>query len=472
MKRSLHLPVSSQLLLLVLSEGMCLYACFIVGVFMAPLYEGAEIYLTYSGGFWQIGLVVATVMAGLYLQDQYGSLRTCRTVIPFFNCLCTALGGAFLLQAVLGYAKLNSLVPRWVMILGGGLSLIVAPTWRKGLYWLVKNSIPERRLIFLGMTPIAAELLKRLADGPTLGTTVVGYIDDEERPEYAVRSPFLGCASDFRRILAEYRPDTVLIAGGGVQLRPKDLLDLRSARVELQEVADAYEKMLQRVPVRDLNPSEILFSPDRTQAWSMLLWQNTYSFGIAVGGLILASPLMVLVAFLIRITSTGPVLFRQTRVGLEGKTFTLFKFRSMWANAERTTGPVWAQKDDPRIMPVGRWLRRTRIDELPQLFNVLRGEMCIVGPRPERPEFVSVLSEKIPCYNQRHVVKPGITADQPPLRRHGGGHDHEARIRSILHSERNASLRCLDHLPHFEGHSFDAGESMIRRSQIICPARI
>jgi exopolysaccharide biosynthesis polyprenyl glycosylphosphotransferase len=118
---------------------------------------------------------------------------------------------------------------------------------------------------------------------------------------------------------------------------------------------------------------------------------------------------MLLVALAVKLTSAGPVLYRQTRVGKNGAPFLLYKFRSMRANAEAQTGAVWASKDDPRTTPVGKFLRRLRLDELPQFFNVLRGEMSLVGPRPERPEFVKTLSEQIPYYRQRHCVKPGIT---------------------------------------------------------------
>jgi lipopolysaccharide/colanic/teichoic acid biosynthesis glycosyltransferase len=118
---------------------------------------------------------------------------------------------------------------------------------------------------------------------------------------------------------------------------------------------------------------------------------------------------MLLTALAVKLSSPGPILYRQPRVGLNGALFVLYKFRSMYAEAEAGTGAVWAAKDDPRITPVGRWLRRLRLDELPQLLNVLRGDMAIVGPRPERPEFVKILTEKIPYYRQRHCVKPGIT---------------------------------------------------------------
>jgi lipopolysaccharide/colanic/teichoic acid biosynthesis glycosyltransferase len=118
---------------------------------------------------------------------------------------------------------------------------------------------------------------------------------------------------------------------------------------------------------------------------------------------------MVLVAIAVKLTSPGPIFHRQVRVGLDGKPFTIYKFRSMYVDAEARTGPVWATKDDPRITPVGKWIRRFRLDELPQLLNVIRSDMALVGPRPERPEFVKSLAEKIPYYNYRHCVRPGIT---------------------------------------------------------------
>jgi len=164
-----------------------------------------------------------------------------------------------------------------------------------------------------------------------------------------------------------------------------------------------------RVSTRDLRPSQLIFSTELGPRQSSMALQTFYSLIISVIGIVVTLPVMLMVALIVRFTSPGPVLFRQRRVGLNGAVFTLYKFRSMRADSEAKTGAVWAKKDDPRVTPVGRWLRKLRLDELPQLFNVLRGEMSIVGPRPERPEFVAVLQEKIPYYRQRHCVKPGIS---------------------------------------------------------------
>ena len=187
------------------------------------------------------------------------------------------------------------------------------------------------------------------------------------------------------------------------------LLDLRFSGIRIEEAAGLYEATFGRITTRRLRPSQLIFSAELgPQRWNMQV-QTVYSFIIAVVGLIVAAPIMLLVALAVRLTSTGPVLFRQKRVGLNGKHFTLYKFRSMRVDAEAGTGAVWAKRNDPRVTRIGGFLRKTRLDELPQLFNVVSGKMAIVGPRPERPEFVSVLAEQIPFYRQRHAVKPGVT---------------------------------------------------------------
>jgi len=189
----------------------------------------------------------------------------------------------------------------------------------------------------------------------------------------------------------------------------QELLDLRFSGVHIEDAGNTYETVFGRVSTRELRPSQLIFSAELGPRSSMVTMQSVYSWVIGVLAAALTLPVMLIVALLVKLSSPGPVLFRQERAGMNGEPFTLYKFRSMYRDAEAHTGAVWAVKDDPRITPVGRWLRRIRLDELPQLFNVIRGEMSIVGPRPERPEFVCVLQEKIPYYRQRLCVKPGVT---------------------------------------------------------------
>jgi sugar transferase (PEP-CTERM system associated) len=221
----------------------------------------------------------------------------------------------------------------------------------------------------------------------------------------------LGVVSSLTEIVAATKPSRIIV--GMFERRNRmpvnDLLELRFAGHIIEEAADVYERVCGRVCLTEIRPSQLIYSGELGPSGNSLFYQNMMNFLVAGIGLVIASPLMLLTALAVKLTSPGPVLYRQVRVGLNGTLFTVFKFRSMRADAEKGTGAVWASKDDPRITPVGKIIRKIRFDELPQIVNVLRGEMSIVGPRPERPEFVKMLSEKIPYYRQRHCIRPGIT---------------------------------------------------------------
>jgi exopolysaccharide biosynthesis polyprenyl glycosylphosphotransferase len=207
------------------------------------------------------------------------------------------------------------------------------------------------------------------------------------------------------------KPDRIIVALSERRCRTplEDLLELRYRGYLVEEVSTTYEAVCGRVCTKELYPSQFIFCAQLGPRSSNLLLQTLFNLSVAVVGILVTWPLMLLSAIAVRLSSPGPILYRQVRVGLEGVPFTLYKFRSMYADAEARTGAVWATKNDPRVTPVGRFLRKHRLDELPQLFNVLRGHMSIVGPRPERPEFVQELCEQIPYYPQRHSVRPGIT---------------------------------------------------------------
>ncbi len=220
-----------------------------------------------------------------------------------------------------------------------------------------------------------------------------------------------------------------------------DLLGLRFSGVRIEEAATAFENIFKRVALEELRPGHLIYSGELGPRPGNVVLQSAYSSLIALLGVIVCAPVMLVVAVVIKLSSRGPVLFRQTRVGWQGALFTLYKFRSMDADAETGTGAVWAAKDDPRVTPVGRWLRRLRLDELPQFFNVLRGEMSLVGPRPERPEFVETLTQRIPFYRQRLCVKPGITGwAQINYRYAGTLEDTSVKLEYDLYYLKNLSL--------------------------------
>jgi sugar transferase (PEP-CTERM system associated) len=221
----------------------------------------------------------------------------------------------------------------------------------------------------------------------------------------------IGTIEDIPSIVRARAVDRVVVslADARGKLPMDKLLDMKLDGVGFDHLASVYEEYTGKIAVENLRPSWLIFSSGfRKSAWQRA---SKRALDIAASAvlLLLASPLMLLVAIASKLTSRGPVLYHQARVGQHGRVFTVHKFRSMHENAETLTGPVWASANDARVTRVGRWLRRTRADELPQLWNVLAGDMSFVGPRPERPEFVQQLTEEIPFYGQRHVARPGLT---------------------------------------------------------------
>lgn len=189
----------------------------------------------------------------------------------------------------------------------------------------------------------------------------------------------------------------------------RDLLWCKLNGVEVIDAQTFYERVTGRLKIEDINPSWFIFSDGFRVTHLMLLQKRILDIFFSLTGLLVVAPFLPLIALAIRLDSKGPVIFAQERVGMGGKVFRTYKFRSMTVDAEKETGAVWAQANDPRVTRLGGFLRKTRIDEIPQLFNVLKGDMSFIGPRPERPEFVEVLTEKIPYYATRHAVKPGLT---------------------------------------------------------------
>lgn len=212
-------------------------------------------------------------------------------------------------------------------------------------------------------------------------------------------------------IVRELGVDRVVVAleDSRGQLPIEELLRCRLAGVRVQQREELYEHITGKIAVEALRPSYLIFNRGFERSAQGSLGKRAIDFALSASGLLVLWPLLAVLAVLVRWTSTGPALFTQERVGAEGRTFTLYKFRSMFVDAESRTGPVWASHDDPRVTRLGRFLRRTRLDELPQLVNVLIGDMSLVGPRPERPVFVDDLSRQIPYFQLRHVVKPGVT---------------------------------------------------------------
>ncbi|MEO8125719.1 MAG: sugar transferase [Bryobacteraceae bacterium] len=410
MIRLFRVFVPTSVVALVLSEVILIFACFIVSTYLV-VESDPQVFLFYDGGLSRIALVVVSVMLGLYFQDLYSDFRI-RSKTLLIQQLCLVIGLVFFSQALLTYVNRDLMMSRWVMIFGCVMLLFLIPVWRMLYVSVVFRAMGAQKLLFLGTNSVALEIAARLIDHPQLGLASLGFIDNSrEKGEELGGGKVLGNISELRDIVLECKPDRIIV---GLSERRQalpvyDLLDLRFLGIRIEEAATTYEAAFGRVSTRELRPSQLIFSAELGPQPRSVAIQALYSKLIGLISFVLLFPLMVLVALAVRLTSKGPVLFRQNRVGLNGDIFTVYKFRSMRTDAEAATGAVWATRDDPRVTPIGKWLRRLRLDELPQMFNVVRGDMSIVGPRPERPEFVRTLSEQIPFYRQRHCVRPGVT---------------------------------------------------------------
>ena len=410
MIRIFKVSIPGSTVVLLLSEALLVFSSYLVAAYVT-LDIPADIYLLDDGGWRSIIFAGIFILFGLHFHDLYENYRI-RSRAVLLQQFSLVLGIAFLLQALLSYGHLRVLVlPTRIMVWGSALVLVLGPVWRILFTRVVWESLGAEKLLFLGVSPAVREIVQRLRDRPELRMTAIGFLDSEDRPKAFEGLPNLGTLSNLADAVAQYRPDRIVV--GMIERRGvlpiEQLLNLRFSRVRIEDSAATYETVFHRVPTRELRPSQLIFSTNLGPHESMVAMQSVYSWVLAVVILAVTLPVMLLVALAVLLSSPGPILYRQTRTGKDGIPFQLYKFRSMRQDAETGTGAVWATKDDPRVTAVGYWLRKLRLDELPQLLNVIRGEMSLVGPRPERPEFVQVLQKEIPYYQQRLCVKPGIT---------------------------------------------------------------
>jgi len=384
MIRLFKVSIPSSAVVLVLSEAALLFSCYLFASWLAidvPLVK----FLFEDGGYWHIAFVMAVIMLGLYFGDLYENYQV-RSRIELIQQFCLALGVAFLLQSLLSYAQWGVLLPKYVMVYGSVLALILCPLWRMFFTALASSSLGARKLLFLGSSPAVREIAFYLREHPEFGLAPIGYLDSSDQIPDMTR---LGAIQQLDEVLAEQHPSRLVV--GLDPLAPESLpverlLELRLGGLEIEEASATYEMVFRRVSTHDLPPSQLIFSNEMSPRAVSVTFQSAYSLALGLAALVVMFPVMATVALMVKFTSGGPVIHRERCAGLNGALFSVLKFRSR-----------------------SKWLHRLRLDELPQLFNVVRGEMAMVGPRPERPEFAAALEEKIPYYRQRLCVKPGIT---------------------------------------------------------------
>ncbi len=381
----------------------------------APVYEPVpgiiSILVSLLTAFW----LVFFLFLGLY-RERYASSRFDELVL----ILKTVTMGILVLFFVLFIGQLDAMSARtnlaayWVAIVlfvsGGRIAV------RSVQKQLILRGKGLHRALIVGWSDLLEQLHAEVARYPEAGLDIVGAVrltrgDGDVAHDASTGAVPTHEIEDLPRLIDELGIQDVLIALGSSDaeslMRVLTLCDGKS--VSLKLVPDFYSIIGGMAKTEHMYGLPLIeVQPEPMQVWEYAL-KRLMDFTVALVVLVAGLPLWLLTGLAIRLTSPGPAIYRQTRIGRHGRSFTMYKFRTMMENAEASTGPVWATESDPRYTPIGRWLRKTRLDEIPQFWNVLKGEMSLVGPRPERPYFVEKLAQEIPLYNRRHRVKPGIT---------------------------------------------------------------
>ncbi|MHB8412014.1 MAG: sugar transferase [Candidatus Acidiferrales bacterium] len=411
MIRFLNAYFPTRTLFLGISEAFLVAFAFVTATVARLGTNDATVMLNYEQGFLKILIVASVFIMCMYYFDLYDSvvLSNRREVL---TRLVQVLGTVCILLALLYYAFPKLELGRGIFLIGFLLVALFVFVWRR--LFLLVNTMPRfaERALILGDGPLAKPLIEEIESRSELGVRIVGQLRHLENGSGS--APQLSETEQFDQLCRQieaYRASRIIIAMGERRgrLPVEALLRLKSRGIRIQDGAEVFEAITGKVPIESLRLSWLLFSPGFHVPKLLLIYKRLFSFLISSVCFLITAPIMGLVAIAIRLDSPGPAIFKQERIGEGGKPFTLFKFRTMVDGADRDANYRPAEKADDRFTRVGKLLRRTRIDELPQLFNILRGDMYFVGPRPFVPNQEQECLEKIPYYRQRWAVKPGAT---------------------------------------------------------------
>jgi sugar transferase (PEP-CTERM system associated) len=438
-----YYPVRTLVLLTV--ETLIVWASFVLGTMVRSredwlLQLNNELFI--EGGFLKILAVTAIVLLISHGLDLYDSSNLGAKWDQIFRLLLV-LGFVALALSGVGYAYHvflpgRDFLPRDSALVGLVILTFALLGWRATYAWLVQQEYFRERVYVLGTGDRAQRLLNGLRQRSELGIEVVGWTGDLEGE--VTRESVGTHLLDLVRESGVHRVIVAMPDRRGT-LPVDELLKLRLEGVKVEEATSWLEKIYGRIEVENLNPSWLLFAEGfRFSAFNRII-RRALNFTVALIGSVISMPLLPLVALAVKFSAPGPVFYSQKRVGKGDVTFNCYKFRTMRQDAEADTGATWATDDDPRITRVGKFLRASRLDEIPQLWCVLKGDMHFVGPRPERPEFVEWLEREIPFYRVRHTVRPGITGWAQVQYKYGNTlDDAREKLQYDLFYIKNASL--------------------------------
>lgn len=361
-------------------------------------------------------LHIACIIVTFFFYRLYHRHRTLSHIDQFYLVFGSGSVGTIVAIALISVVYKNSLdYPRLMMIYAWLLTILFATIGRifhSRIQWTLQaRGMGQIRLLIVGTGDVARVILQKIRQSPGIGYEVIGFINDENGIESILGLPVLGHVDDLADIIERYQIGEVII---GMPEAPHQkilsiIANCEQGRVAIKIFPDVFQIMATEVSIDDLNGLPLLAVRDvALRGWRLTI-KRGMDLIVSSISLTLGSPFMFLLALLIKLDSPGPVFYAQERMGLDGNTFPILKFRSMRVGAEAESGPVWAKPDDKRPTRLGAFIRRFSVDEIPQLINVLLGDMSMVGPRPERPVFVNQFKQSIPRYMDRHREKAGMT---------------------------------------------------------------
>jgi sugar transferase (PEP-CTERM system associated) len=405
MIRLFNVYYPTRTIVLLLCEALIVSGSFLLAT---ALIKGPDTYLVLNyeyGALKILGLTVLTLLSSYYF-DLYEPQRISARWEIYFRLLLVLGFLSFLLSAIT-YFFPEADIAQYVLVVGLAFLTFALVAWRSAYEWIIGRAMFRERVYVLGAGERAQTVVNTLRTRKDAGMEVVGWdetsfnVQPRKEAFQAALMGFLGPNPPVDRVI-------VALEDRRGELPLRELLKLRFSGVAVEDAATLLERLTGKLYLNSLRPSSFIYSEGFRIKPSQQFARRIVSTLTAAVGLILFLPFLPIVILLVRISSPGPILFHQTRVGMNGRSFAVHKFRTMRTDAE-AAGAKWATKDDPRVTKIGMFLRKTRLDEVPQLWNVLSGDMGFVGPRPERPEFIPMLAEKIPYYELRHMIRPGLT---------------------------------------------------------------
>ncbi|MEO7658162.1 MAG: TIGR03013 family XrtA/PEP-CTERM system glycosyltransferase [Pyrinomonadaceae bacterium] len=404
---------SPRIFWLILADAAIVYGGVILAMYLRLGFSGTQNELSVKNGWFKIAFATAVCILILYFYDLYDYIvMTNRRELMLR--LVQSLGIAWVLLAMFFYFVPQMLIGRGVSIISVPLVLMLLLTWRIFIHSLTGHPDIGEKILVVGTGQTALDTAEAVWERRDAGYRIVGFLSENgAKPrEKLGRSEILGKAYELESVIRNEKIDRVVIA---VRERrgafpTEALLKMSLAGdVSIEECTSFFERITGKVHVDMLRPSWLIFAGRQRDTPLMLVFRESIHRFLALTGLLFSLPIATLAAVLIKIESRGPIFYLQERVGKNGRIFNVIKFRSMKTDAEADGKPIWAVTNDERTTRVGKIIRKLRIDEIPQFWNILKGEMNFVGPRPERPHFVQQLAKEIPYFDHRHLVAPGLT---------------------------------------------------------------